>query len=128
MKELSEMEKIVKIALIKLGIKCDYSGYDYLVDAVLFVIEKPQYAYNVKALIEEVAKKNNCENPQRVESNIQNAINATYNSKGFNSINDLYGMDLIRPDHKPTMGELIKLVAEYYNLKIYENEEKNNKK
>lgn len=121
MEENKEIQRIVKLTLIRLGIKCDLVGFSYLVHAVEIVIQQPMLVYNLKKLFAIVAKKCNVENPFRVEANIQNAITLTFNTKGFSSLNDLYGMEVFKPKYKPTTAEFIKLVAEYYTLGLYKN-------
>ncbi len=121
MEPLSEKTKIIKLALIRLGIKSDYIGFDYLEKAVEYAIDEPNAVYNVKKMFTKIADQLKTTNAQQIESNIQNAINTTYNNRGFDSINDLFGLQIIKPDHKPTVGELIKIVSEYYLLKIYEH-------
>ncbi len=121
MEDNKEVQRIIKLTLIRLGIKCDLVGFSYLVHAVEVAIEQPMLVYNLKKLFAIVAKKCNVENPFRVEANIQNAIALTFNTKGFSSINELYGMEVFKPNYKPTTAEIIKLVAEYYNLGLYKN-------
>ncbi len=121
MEEMSEVERVVKLTLIRIGIKCDLVGFSFLVKAVELVIEKPMLVYNLKNLFKIVAEQLGIENPFRVEANIQNAITLTYNTKGFDIVNKIYGMEIFKPGYKPTTAEIIKLVAEYYNLGLYKN-------
>ncbi len=121
MTETKEIEKVVKLALIRIGIKCDLVGFSYLSKAVELVIETPSKLYKLSKLFEEVAKIYDVKNPFRVEANIQNAITLTYNTKGFSAINDLYNMKIIEKGYKPTTAEIINLVAEYYLLGIYKS-------
>ncbi len=123
MDEEKQKEKIVKVALIKVGIKCDNIGFTYLTESILQVIKEPYLVYNVKNLFGVVAKKLGIDNYLKIESNIQNAINVTYNLKGFNSINELYGIDVIRPDRRPTVAEFINLIAQYYLLRMFEEDD-----
>ncbi len=119
--EVSEKEKIIKLTLIRLGIKCDYVGFSYLVHAIDIAIDQPMLVYNLKKLFVLVAERCGVENPFRVEANIQNAITFTYNTKGFMAVNDIYGLEVFEPGHKPTTAEMIKLVAEYYEMELYKN-------
>lgn len=121
MTETNEIEKVVKLALIRIGIKCDLVGFSYLSKAVELVIETPSKLYKLSKLFEEVAKVYNVKKPFRVEANIQNAITLTYNTKGFSALNELYQMKIMERDYKPTTAEIIKLVAEYYLLGLYKS-------
>lgn len=120
-KEMNETEKIIKLMLIRIGIKCDFVGYNYLAQAVQVVLENPKLLYDLRALFTVVAEQSGAPSAFRVEANIQNAIKYTYNKKGFEAINELYGMQVLKPNHKPTTAEVINLCAEYYRLGLYKN-------
>lgn len=115
----NEIEKVVTITLIRIGIKCDLVGFSYLEKAIEYVIEDGKLAYNLKSLYSKVADAFDVKNPFRVEANIQNAIAFAYNTKGFDSLNKLFGMEVVATSHKPSTAEFIMLVAEYYNLQLY---------
>lgn len=119
--EQVEREKVIKLLLIRVGIKCDFVGYTYLSHSIQLVLDNPKLLYDLRALSTIVAKDCGEPNPFRVEANIQNAIKYTYSKKGFEAINELYGMQVLRSDHKPTTAELINLCAEYYRLGLYKN-------
>ena len=121
MESKTDMQRIIKLTLIRLCIKCDLVGFSYLVQSIEIAIEQPMLVYNLKKLFAIVAQRCNVENPFRVEANIQNAITLTYNTKGFSSINEMYGMEVFKSNYKPTTAEIIKLVAEYYNLGLYKD-------
>ena len=121
----NEVEKIVKLALIRVGVKCDLVGFSYLSKSIELVIETPAKLYNLSKLFDEVAKIFDVKNPFRVEANIQNAITQVYNTKGLQGINDLYGMKIFDEKYKPTTAEMINLIVEYYNLGLYKEVETN---
>ena len=71
---------------------------------------------------------NNCKeynvgNRMTVHSSIRNVIEQTYETGSFLEINKLFNTEIYTLDDKPTCGEIIGLLAEYYNLKLYKNEE-----
>lgn len=116
-----KVKKIVKMTLIKIGIRCDLIGFSYLCYAVELVIENPMLCHNLcKGLYAEVGKKFAIEKQCCVERSIRHAIDTTFNEKSFESINKMFGTELFSIYDKPTAGELIQLVAEYYNLGLYE--------
>lgn len=128
MQKDNEVEKIVKLALIRLGIKCDLVGFAYLAKAIEYVIETPSKLYNLSKVFDDIAKLYQLKNPFRVEANIQNAITQAYNTKGLQGINDMYKMEVFDEKYKPTTAEVINLIVEYYNLGLYKNVEPNLKK
>lgn len=121
--QTNEIEKIVKLALIRVGVKCDLVGFSYLSKSIELVIKNPSKLYNLSKLFDEVAEIYHVKNPFRVEANIQNAITQTYNTKGLDGINDLYKMQIFKDKYKPTTAEVINLIVEYYNLGLYKDSE-----
>ena len=121
MEKIEELHKKIKLVLIRIGIKCDLTGFTYLMYAVELAIEQPMLVYNLRNLFAELTKRCGAKSAFRVEANIQNAINVAYNSKGFGYINEMYGMEILKRKYKPTTAEIIKLVAEYISLGLYKN-------
>lgn len=118
--ELEKIRKVVKFALIKIGIRCDLVGFSYLCVAIELVILNPNLSHNLcKGLYKEVGKAFNVKKQTCVERNIRHAIENTYINKNFSELNKLLHSELYSIQDKPTAGELIKLVAEYYNLGLY---------
>lgn len=117
--QTKEMEREVKLALIRIGIKCDLVGFSYLCKAIELVIDTPAKVYSLTKLFDEVAELFGVKNSFRVEANIQNALSATYNTRSFAGINDLYKMKIFDEKYKPTTAEVINLIAEYYSLGLY---------
>lgn len=120
--DLSEMRGIVKLALIKIGIRCDLIGFSYLCYAIELVIFNPRLIHNLcKGLYLEVGKKFETDKENCVERSIRHAIENTYINKSFIELNRMFNAQLYTINDKPTAGELIRLVAEYYNLGLYKS-------
>lgn len=118
--DLDNMRKVVKLALIKIGLRCDMIGFDYLCYGIEKVIEEPQQIHNLcKGLYVDIAKKFNLENVACVERNIRHCIDNTLDEKSFSRLNEMFHTLLYAIDEKPTVGELIRLMAEYYLLGLY---------
>ncbi len=119
-KELLDMRRIIKLALIRIGIRCDLIGFNYLCFAIELVILKPSLIHNLcKGLYLAVGQKFKIENENCVERSIRHAIENTYINKSFAELNKMFKTQLYTINDKPTVGELIRLVAEYYNLGLY---------
>lgn len=117
-----KVRKIVRMALIKIGIRCDLIGFSYLCTAVELAIENPSLCNKLcSGLYMEVGKKFSIQNLGCVERSIRHAIDTTFNEKSFESVNKLFGTDIFSVHDKPTAGELINLLIEYYNLGLYES-------
>lgn len=120
--EIFNMRKIIKLTLIKVGIRCDLNGFKYLCCAVEKVVQDPELIYNLcKGLYKEVAKEFKVNKVSSVERSIRHAIDNTQDAKSFGELNNLFKTMLYTVDDKPTVGELVKLVAEYYCLGLYES-------
>ncbi len=122
MENEKETEKNIKLFLIRIGIRCDFVGFTYLVEATKIVLKEPQLIHNLKKVFKMVAEICQPEYPDRVEANIQNAISFTYKKKGFESLNKFFGTTVLCVGRKPATGELIELCAQYVRLGLYKNE------
>lgn len=120
--ELSNMRKVIKLALIRIGIRCDLIGFSYLCYAIELVILEPELIHCLcKDLYIKVSKKFDVKKDNCVERSIRHAIENTYVNKSFAELNKMFKMQLYTIDDKPTAGELIRLIAEYYNLELYKS-------
>ena len=121
--DLCKMRKIIKITLIKIGFRVDLTGFSYLCYAIELVILDPSLIHGLcKKLYVLVGKKFEVHDDSCVERNIRHAIDNTYTCKSFLTVNKLFDADLFTINEKPTCGELIKLMAEYYNLDLYKRQ------
>lgn len=115
-----DMRKVVKTAFIKIGIRGDMLGFEYLCSAVEFVAKNPRLLHNLgKGLYVEIGKKYDVQNPSSVERSIHNAIDNTFVTHSFAELNKMYNTQLYTIDDKPKVGELIQLVKDYYLLGLY---------
>ncbi len=118
--DMEAMRKIIKLAFIRIGVRCDLIGFKYLCYAVELVIQYPELVHNLcKGLYVEIGQRFNAESSGSVERSIRHAIDNTYINKSFSELNKMFKSQLYTIDDKPTAGELIRLVAEYYLLELY---------
>ena len=110
---------VAKYALKQLGINSKHSGFDFLVDAVVDVILKPNLIFDLPTLYKSVAEKNGVEVEARVMSDIRNTIAWAAKSGKMENMNALYGFEIFKSTYTPRNAEFIRLVAEYYNLRLY---------
>ncbi len=115
----SELDRLIKRNLIELGFTSKHVGFNYLCKAVELAVKKPELKYNLcNGLYSNVAS-DFSSTKDRVERNIRHAIENTYINKNFLKINDMFGMNIFTINDKPTNGEFISLLAEYYLLELY---------
>ncbi len=121
--DLFKMRKAIKLTLMKIGIRCDLVGFAYLCSAVELVILNPDLINHLcTQLYVNVGEKYNVQKCNSVERSIRHAIENTMNAKSFSEINKMFNAVLFSIDEKPTVGQLIKLVADYYTLGLYEQQ------
>lgn len=120
--DLNNARRVFKLAFIKIGIRCDLLGFTYLCCAAELVLQNPNVIHKLsKGLYSKIAEiyvsSENC-----VERGIRHVIEDTYVNKGFMELNRMYKIPLYTIHDKPTAGELIKLVSEYYALGLYKHD------
>ena len=122
-KELENLRRVVRLTFIRIGVRCDLTGFKYLCSAVELVIKSPDLLHNLcKGLYKEIGKVYNAVNVSSVERSIRHAIENTLVNKSFSELNKMFKTKLYAIDDKPTAGELIRLVAEYYLLGLYDEQ------
>ena len=121
-KDLQEMRKVIRLAFIRIGIRCDLVGFSYLCNAVEIVIQQPEMLHKLcKGLYVKIAENFNVQKVANIERSIRHAIDNTYVNKSYGELNKMFKALLYTVDDKPTAGELIQLVAEWYNLGLYKD-------
>ena len=124
MSEHDKMVKVIRFALVKIGCKINHLGFQYLCCAIEIVIMNLRAIHNLlKEVYQKISDEYNVGNRMTVHSSIRNVIEQTYETGSFLEINKLFNTEIYTLDDKPTCGEIIGLLAEYYNLKLYQNEE-----
>ncbi len=118
--KLENMRKVIKLAFIRIGIRCDFAGFNYLCYAVELAVLSPELSRHLcRGLYVQIAKKFGIEKSGCIEKCIRDAIDYTQNTKSFAELNRMFKAMLYTVDDKPTAGELINLVAQYYLLDLY---------
>ena len=116
------LRQVIRYGLIKIGIKCDIDAFNYLCYAAELVVTSPELANSLCTIYQKVSKHFSTKNPSCVERSIRHAIDIVANTKGFDALNTIFGTKIYKEYEKPTSGELINLLAEYYNLELYKKD------
>lgn len=118
--ETKEIEEITQLTLIKMGVRCDMVGFRYLCCAVKYVVLEPNLIHNLcNGLYVKVGADFSNTNIGCVERSIRHVIENTYITHGFTSLNKMFNTNIYSINDKPTAGELIELLANYYRLGLY---------
>lgn len=126
---MSEMErlnarKVIRYALVRIGFRMDQTGFQYLSCAIELVIVDPMLLHKMMGrLFKEVCSIYNVEKVTSVQGAIRNMIDTTFNNHSFLEVNKMFNTNIFTIDDKPSCGQIIGLIAEYYNLRLYKNEE-----
>lgn len=117
---IEDIRKITKLALLKIGMRCDFSGFNYLSYAIELVIQDPDLINSLCTnLYVQIGKHFGVKNISCVERSMRHAISDIEKKKGFESLNHMFSAPLFVKGSRPTAGELIRLMAEYYNTGLY---------
>ena len=120
--ELFKMRKIIRLTLIKIGLRCDLIGFAYICTSIELAILKPEMLNSLcKCLYTAVGQQYTVSKIGTVERNMRHAIENAFVSTSFSELNKIFKSDLFSEDEKPTVGELIKLMVQYYKLGLYKN-------
>ena len=114
------LEKDVKLALLRVGLRCDFVGFNFLCEAINLVVRRPDLARKLcKGVYQQIAQKFAVKTAC-VERSIRHAIDNTFVNKNFTELNKMFKMELYTIHDKPTAGELINLLAQYFTLGLNE--------
>ena len=106
------LEERLTIIFLMLGFSARIRGYRYLREAVKLVTEDPSRIHSLTKNVYWVIAQNNGTKIPTVERAISYALSTSFNSGKLNKINDLFDIDVIQKNEKPTASELIALIAE----------------
>jgi len=117
---LEEVRKEIKLVLLRIGVRCDFSGFNYLTYGVELVIQNPNLInFLCTELYVKIAEHFEVQNIDCIERSMRHAISYVEKTKGFKALNDIFHAELYTNGKRPTTGELIQLLTEYYNAGLY---------
>lgn len=104
-------EKLAADFLLTLGIPARIRGYHYLREAVRMVLDSPELLRRItKELYPGIAHKFST-TASKVERAMRHAIDVAWDRGRLDSINSVYGYQVLSPDDKPSNGEFIALIG-----------------
>ena len=118
------VRKVIRYALVRIGFRMDQTGFQYLSSAIELVIVDPMLIHKMmNGLFKEVCSLYNIEKVASVQGAIRNMIDTTFCNHSFLEVNKMFNTNIFTIDDKPSCGQIIGLIAEYYNLRLYKSEE-----
>ncbi len=114
-----ERAKIIKLTFLKIGIRCDMHGFNYFCDAVNYAIENPNLLNHLcDGLYKKVGEKYHVKKTDSVERCMRHALDDCFEKKTYARVD--FSQDFLKLNNKPTVGGLIRTVAESYMLGLLE--------
>ena len=106
-----KVEQRLSNIFLTIGIPAHIKGYTYLCDAIrLTMAENTIINAITKRLYPDIAKKHST-SASKVERAIRHAIEVGWNRARFDKINEIFGVNTMGANDRPTNGEFIALVA-----------------
>ncbi len=120
LEEIEDIRRITKLALLKIGMRCDFAGFNYISYAIELVIQNPELINSLCTnLYVQIGEHFGVKNISCVERSMRHAISNIEKNRGFLTLNQMFNAKLFEKGNRPTAGELIRLMAEYYNTGLY---------
>ena len=106
--DMNEIYHLVR----QLGIHANLSGYYYLVHAIALVADDNSYLYNIaKRLYPKIAEQFNTTSTS-IDRNLRTVIRIIWERGNLHYLEKIAGYSI---DYKPSNGEIIDILASYYN-------------
>jgi hypothetical protein len=103
-------------ALRDFGIRMEYNGYAYILEAVKLIIERDNYDVRLKTdVYPPIARKYHLAQSECIEHNIRNAINAAYRDNLKRPGSNMMG----KFHRKPTSKQFIMYIADQVRRSMY---------
>lgn len=110
------LENDVTDIIHEVGVPAHIKGYQYLRDAIIMVIRKPEMLNSITKILYPTIAKENLTTPSRVERAIRHAIEVAWSRGNMDIINDLFSYTVSTGKGKPTNSEFIALIADKIRL------------
>lgn len=120
----SDIEILVSNMIKTIGVPAHIKGYQFLRDAIMWVIEDMELINAVtKELYPGIAKKYST-TPSRVERAIRHAIEVSWQRGDVETLNKLFGHTVQFTKDKPTNSEFIAMIADRIRLQLKKRDKK----
>ena len=112
MKNIQELNKIIRQLLKELGCSANLLGYEYLVSALFLCATSSKNILPMGTIYDDVAKK--CDTTySKAERSIRHAIETSILKANPDKFNEVFGWTVDSNKGKPTNSEYIFTVADY---------------
>ena len=103
MENIEDIRRVTKLSLLKIGMRCDFSGFNYLSYAIELVIQNPELINSLCTnLYVQIGEHFGVKNISCVERSMRHAISNIEKQKGFDTLNQMFGANLFVKGSRPT--------------------------
>lgn len=113
-----DLEAIVTDILLELGVPPHISGYNYLREAIILVVNDAEVLRGVTKVLYPVVAKRFHSTPQRVERSIRHAVKSVWDKGDPNALQKYFGWTAASGQRKPTNSEFIAQIADRLQLRL----------
>ena len=110
-------EKIMEV-LLSIGISANLNGYHFLKDSIRMVIDDPSYINNITKKMYPAVADRWSTTTSKVERSIRHALTVSYNKGKMIYLNNLFGVDVLDANDRPTNAEFVALLADRLSLEF----------
>lgn len=110
-------KKLVDI-LLSVGIPASLQGYHFLKETIKLAVKNPNYIGAItKVMYPKIATKFET-TACRVERSIRHALDVAYSKGKIIHLNDIFGLDILDENERPTNSEFVALIADKLNIEF----------
>lgn len=109
--------KLVDI-LLSVGISANLQGYSFLKETIKLAIENPSYIGAITKIMYPVIASKFKTTACRVERSIRHALDVSFSKGKIIHLNDIFGLNIIEKNERPTNSEFVALIADRLALEF----------
>lgn len=115
-KKILDIKKVLADFLHSLGFPSHLKGYQYIREAILLVLEKPELSLNITRCLYQVLGDNFNTSKENIERSIRHAIEISWNRGDIDLIDKVFGRSIDINKSKPTNLEYITTLVDFIKL------------
>lgn len=109
--------KLVDI-LLSVGISANLQGYSFLKETIKLAIENPSYIGAITKIMYPAIASKFKTTACRVERSIRHALDVSFSKGKIIHLNDIFGLNIIEKNERPTNSEFVALIADRLALEF----------
>lgn len=107
-----DVDKRLMDILLTLGISAHLQGYQYLRDSIKIIMHNPEYLNSITKKLYPIIAERHDTTASRVERGIRHALEVSFCKGKMIYLNNIFGLEVLRKDERPTNSEFVALLAD----------------